>query len=67
MAKIAWRLEKIKSIILRSAPKITKETAKSAMSVSKYDHNKIKTELAFEFTPIKSAVKNAIAYHNQKQ
>lgn len=63
MVEIGWRLEKLMALILFRRPRITKETARSAMSTSKYDHNKIIKTTNFKFTPIEDAVKNAVAFH----
>jgi nucleoside-diphosphate-sugar epimerase len=63
LVSIGWRLERILAFILFRRPKITKETAQSAMSDSKYDHSKIVKVLSFSFTPIKNAVKNAVDFH----
>lgn len=65
MVNIGWRLEKLIALILFRRPKITKETAQSAMSTSKYDHKKIIETIHFKFTPIENAVKNAVAFHHQ--
>jgi len=61
MAAIAWRIELAKSIF-GSKPKITKETAHSAMNESFYSNKKIKTKLSHQFIPIQDAIKNAVAF-----
>ncbi|MFK8043932.1 MAG: NAD-dependent epimerase/dehydratase family protein [Crocinitomicaceae bacterium] len=63
LVAIGWRLERLLAFITFRRPKITKETARSAMSSSKYDHSKLKQALNFSFTPIESAVANAVAFH----
>ncbi|MFD1553142.1 hypothetical protein DNU06_12490 [Putridiphycobacter roseus] len=64
MVELGWRLEKIKAIIFARKPKITKETARSAMSISKYNNQKIKTAIGIDFIPIEDAIENAISFHD---
>ena len=61
MAGIAWRIELVKSIFGHQ-PKITKETARSAMSESFYSNEKITKAIGFKFTTIKDAVKNGVEF-----
>lgn len=55
LKEVAWRIESIRSFFSGKAPLITKETARQAMSTSKYDNSKIK-QLGVEFTPIKQSI-----------
>ena len=64
LVNIGWRLERVLAFLTFRRPKITKETARSAMSNSQYDHSKILNTLQFSFTPIKKSVENAVAFHN---
>jgi dihydroflavonol-4-reductase len=66
LAAIAWRLEMVRSIF-GSKPKITKETARSAMNESFYSNEKIRTKLNHQFIPIEDAVKNAVAFRKSKR
>jgi len=61
MAAVAWRIELVKSMF-GPKPKITKETARSAMSESFYSNDKITNQLSFKFHPIKNAIKNAVEF-----
>ncbi len=63
LVNIGWRLEQIIAFLTFRRPKITKETARSAMSKSKYDNSKIIKALDFSFTPIETAVENTVAFH----
>jgi len=65
MTGLAWRAEKLRSIITGKPAKITKETARSAMSKSTYSNKKVKSAIGFEFTPIEETIKVAIAFRNQ--
>ena len=56
MASLIWRIEALRSFLFGSQPLVTKESAKSALSVVKYSNNKIKDQLDFEITPIKQAI-----------
>jgi len=64
LANLAWRIEAIKSFLTFSKPKITKETSRSAMSISRYSNAKISTQLNHRFIPIKDSVKNAIEFQS---
>ena len=66
MAALAWRIEMVRSIF-GSKPKITKETAYSAMNESFYSNEKITTKLNHQFIPIKDAVKNAVSFRNTQR
>jgi nucleoside-diphosphate-sugar epimerase len=57
LAGLIWRLEKIKSMVTRKKPLITKETVKTAMSKVYYDHSKILKALpGFNFTPLPETI-----------
>lgn len=58
MSECIWRMEFLRSKILGSRPMLTKRTARSALSNHPYTAEKIKTELRYEFTPIKECIKN---------
>ena len=57
MTSVLCKVEAIKSFLFKSNPLVTKESADSAMRITKYSNQKIKKDLQFEFTPIKIAVK----------
>lgn len=58
MSGLAWRLEKLRSILKRVKPLITKETAHTAVQNYEYSNEKIKKELGFEFTPIEETIRH---------
>lgn len=62
LSEIAWRLEKIRSILMGSNPLITRETAKSANSKYSFSSEKIKTELGLQFTTIEEAAANTAGF-----
>ena len=53
-----WRLEAILFFFIGRTPTITKETAKSAMSVKSYDNSKIVDLIKFKFIDIDITIKN---------
>lgn len=57
MTNVICKVEVVKTFLFKSDPLVTKESADSAMRVTKYSNQKIKKDLQFEFTPIKIAVK----------
>jgi nucleoside-diphosphate-sugar epimerase len=59
---IAWRFEKMWSVIMQSQPRITVETARASHRVSRYSSQKIKKALNFEFRPVEAAVDNTVDY-----
>ncbi len=48
---LAWRLEKIKSMLARKRPLLTKETVKMAGQTHHYNASKSRIALDFEYTP----------------
>ena len=56
MSGLAWRIEKLRSMITGVKPLITRETAHTAVQHYEYSNEKIKKELGFEFTPIEETV-----------
>jgi dihydroflavonol-4-reductase len=63
--EIGWRLEKIKSIITSKPANLTKETARSAQEVHRFDNSRLDT-LIGKFIPMEEAVKNAAAFIRKK-
>ncbi len=57
---IAWRLERIKSLFSGKTPLLTRETAKVAMSNTRFSSNKLLKALPeFTFTPLEETVRKA--------
>ena len=59
---VAWRLEKIRSLITGTQPKITSETAKASHRISRYSNKKIKDAIGVEFRSVESAIMNTVNY-----
>ncbi|NRD19150.1 NAD-dependent epimerase/dehydratase family protein [Winogradskyella eckloniae] len=58
LINIVWRLDWLKSMVLRQPRRLTKLTAKSILSVKKYDNTKFKTLFDFQFIPMDTTIKN---------
>lgn len=56
LSRLAWRVEKLRSMVTGIKPLITRETARTAVQQYRYSNEKIKKELGFEFTPIEETV-----------
>jgi nucleoside-diphosphate-sugar epimerase len=60
LSSIAWRLEKLKSLLKGSKPLITKETARIALSKTHWQNDKILKALpGFSFIPLEQCVAKA--------
>ena len=57
LKEIAWRLEAIKSLITKTPPLLTRETANSAMTESTFSTVKIEAKIGFQFTDIDITIK----------
>lgn len=56
LANIAWRVEKIRSIITGKPPFVTKDNARTALNKYYYSNDKIRKELNFDFRTVEEAV-----------
>jgi nucleoside-diphosphate-sugar epimerase len=60
LSGIAWRLEKIKSLLTGKNPLLTRETAKIAMSKTYWQNDKILNALpGFSFSPLEETIRKA--------
>ena len=58
MAALVWRMESIKSAITKETSLLTRETAHSAQTITKYNNSKIKKYFpSFVYTPINESIK----------
>lgn len=62
LSEVAWRLEKIRSIITGSNPLITRETAQSANSHYRFSNEKIKSDLGMVFRTVDEAAENTAGF-----
>ena len=62
LLKLAWRVEKFKSVFTGKRPLLTKESARVALSKTYFENDKLlKTFPQFSFTPLDVAINNACA------
>jgi nucleoside-diphosphate-sugar epimerase len=60
LAAIAWRVEKIKSLLTGKPTVLTKESAKIAQAKTYFENGKLLQYLpSFKFTPLKETIENA--------
>ncbi|TAL51442.1 MAG: NAD-dependent epimerase/dehydratase family protein [Chitinophagaceae bacterium] len=60
LSNVAWRLEKVKSLLTGNKPLLTKETAKLALSKTYWENDKILKALpGFSFTPLEESIQKA--------
>jgi nucleoside-diphosphate-sugar epimerase len=62
LLELAWRLEAVRSFMLRTSPKITKETARTSSQKNYYSNEKIKTSLNYQFNNIEESIKNSVEF-----
>ena len=53
---IAWRIDKAKSLILGTKQNLSKDSARSALSIKSFNNEKIKSELKYNFRNINDVV-----------
>jgi len=54
---LAWRVEAVRSFIMRSKPEVTKEMATTTAQVYTYSNEKLRKVIGFEFIPVEQSVK----------
>jgi dihydroflavonol-4-reductase len=57
LTHIAWRIEAVRSFILKTKPEVTKEMATTTTQKYFYSNDKIRETLNFQFIPIEESVK----------
>ncbi|MEE4177692.1 MAG: NAD-dependent epimerase/dehydratase family protein [Bacteroides sp.] len=65
LSEMAWRLEKLRSLITGKKPLITRETARNANNVRFFSSEKIKKALGFTFRPVKEAAQNTAGFYKK--
>ena len=56
LLSLAWRLDWLSNKLLRKRRSLSKQTAKSAVSITKYDNSKLKNALGFEFKTVDESI-----------
>jgi nucleoside-diphosphate-sugar epimerase len=59
LSNIAWRIEKVKSLISGKPPLITKHSASASLSTYQYDSGKIKKYLNYKFESLDKTIQDA--------
>lgn len=59
ITELGWRANLVLCFIVGKAPAITKDTARSAQTISRYSAEKFSQEFSFTFTPMYEAIENA--------
>ena len=57
LTDIAWRVEAVRSFIMRTKPEVTKEMATTTAQIYTYSNEKIKKAIGFEFKPVEQSIK----------
>jgi len=65
LSSIAWRLEKVRSLLTGTKPLITRETARNANSIRLFSNSKITQAIEIPFLPIEEAVENTVNFYKQ--
>lgn len=67
MAALAWRWESFLRFFFGRKQNISKETARSAMKITKFSNAKIRERMNFEFIPIDDSIENAVAFFEKNK
>jgi len=58
LCEASWRLEKLRSLLMRNEPLVTRETLQTANRIYNYSNKKLKSQLPIEFIPIADSVRD---------
>ena len=64
MGELVWRLEKLRSLF-GGTPKVTRETARTARQINRYDSSKVKKALDFKFMPVGESIRDFAKFYRQ--
>ncbi|MBK8225600.1 MAG: NAD-dependent epimerase/dehydratase family protein [Flavobacteriales bacterium] len=62
MLALAWRAERMRSLLTGSSPLVTKATVSSALSARAYSNAKVDAVLGHQFLPLEESVANAVSF-----
>ena len=65
LSELAWRLEKLRSLLTGKKPLITRETARNANSVRLFSNDKIRKAIGIDFRPVKEAARNTVDFYSK--
>jgi nucleoside-diphosphate-sugar epimerase len=64
---LAWRLEAIRSWLTRKRPLLTRESARVAMSATRFDNRKLLNDFPeFSYTPLQQTIQDACARYSEQ-
>lgn len=64
MGELVWRLEKLKTLF-GGNPKVTRETARTARQMNRYDNARVKEALNYEFRPVGESIRDFAKFYRQ--
>ncbi len=62
MLALAWRAERMRSLLTGSSPLVTKATVSSALSTRAYSNAKVTAVLGCQFRPLEESVANTVSF-----
>lgn len=62
MLQLAWRAERLRSILTGAAPMVTKATVASSLGRRSYSNTKVTTLLGYRFRPLEESVANVVSF-----
>ena len=63
LVEIIWRFEWFRSVLFKSKPLITRDTARSSQLLISYDSSKIEKKLDFKFRDIDESIKTFCGFY----
>ena len=63
LLEFAWRMDWLRFQLFGGYRKLSKQTARTANNINKYDNSKIKKALNFEFTPVSESIEKVCGYY----
>jgi len=67
VASVAWRLDLMKSLLLSTSPRFTKENKRTSFGFSRYSNEKIKNTLGCSFIPLSESIRHTASVFLQYQ
>src|SRR5690554_7336353 len=67
MTELGWRVNLLFCYLAGKAPAITKDTARTAQTVSRYSADKFSRQFNYRFTPLKEAIENTARWFKAEE
>jgi nucleoside-diphosphate-sugar epimerase len=58
MAQMAWRIERVRSLVTGTPPNVTRETATTASQVYRYSNEKVQKAIHFNFRSVEESIRD---------